>query len=271
VGESEQTMEFLAVNLLQAGYPDQVVLREIRFELQAGQFLAVCGRNGSGKSTLLRALLKLLPHLKGKIYLAGRDVFQLKAREIAALTAYVPQVTEPVFDFSVEEMVSMARYFHQPIFFTRLSEADHEAVREALFLTETDHLRHKSFNHLSSGEKQRVLIARALAQDSPLILLDEPSSHLDLNFQLQVYQLLRRLQKEKGKTILVTEHNLNLCLPYCDRLMFLKNGKIVASGQPLEVVNKRVLQEVFDLEVELRENSSTGLPEISLIHHRERD
>ncbi|MBC7363776.1 MAG: ABC transporter ATP-binding protein [Candidatus Aminicenantes bacterium] len=264
-------MELLSVNLLEAGYPKQVVLREIRFKLEAGKFLAVCGRNGSGKSTLLRALLKLLPHLKGKIYLDSRDISQMKAREIAAITAYVPQVTEPVFNFSVEEIVSMARYFRQQIYFPRLSETDRKAVEEALILTETQNLKHKSFNHLSSGEKQRVLIARALAQDSPLILLDEPSSHLDLNFQLQVYQLLKRLQKEKGKTILVTEHNLNLCLPYCDRLIFLKNGKIMASGQPPEVVNRRILQEVFDLEVELRENSSTGLPEISLIHRREAD
>jgi len=268
-GESE--MNLLSVSLLEAGYSGQVVLREVEFELPAGQFLAICGRNGSGKSTLLRALLKLLPQVKGKIYLGGKNIFQLTAREIASLSAYVPQVTEPVFDFSVEEIVAMARYFHQQMFFTHLSQADRQKVEEALVLTETAGLRLKSFNQLSSGEKQRVLIARALAQDSPLILLDEPSSHLDLNFQLQVYQLLKRLQKEKGKTILVTEHNLNLCLPYCDQIMFLKGGKVVASGQPLKVVSSQLLSEVFDLEVELRQNTSTGLPEISLIHRREAD
>ncbi len=264
-------MNILSVNLAEAGYHGQVVLREIAFELSAGQFLAVCGRNGSGKSTLLRALIKLLPHIKGRIYLAGQDLFRLRNREIAALAAYVPQVTEPAFDFSVEEIVAMARYFRHGAFVTNLSGTDLKAIDEALTLTGTDGLRKKSFNQLSSGEKQRVLIARALAQESPLILLDEPSSHLDLNFQLQVYRLLKNLQKEKNRTILVTEHNLNLCLPYCDHLLFLKNGKIMAAGRPAEVVSSQLLREIFDIEVELRINTSSGLPEISLIHHREKD
>lgn len=257
------------VSLEEAGYTHQAVLREINFELPAGQFLAICGPNGSGKSTLLRALLRLLPHLKGKIFLSEKDIFQLKTQEMARLVAYVPQVTEPVFDYSVEEIVAMARYSHRGTIFTCLSDKDQKAIEDALALSGTIALRHRIFNQLSSGEKQRVLIARALAQDSPLILLDEPSSHLDLNFQLQVYRLLKKLQEERGKTVVVTEHNLNLCLPYCDRLLFLKGGKIVAGGRPLDTINRQLLQEVFDLEVELRENSSTGLPEISLIHRRE--
>lgn len=264
-------MNLISVDLKEAGYPEQVVLHDIKFELPEGQFLAICGRNGSGKSTLLRAIIRLLPHIKGRIYLAGKDLFRLKNREIAALVAYVPQVVEPVFDFSVEEMVAMARYFRNRIFVTSPSGADRRAIDEALLLTGTDGLRHKSFNRLSSGEKQRVLIARALAQESPLILLDEPSSHLDLNFQLQIYRLLKRLQTEKNRTIVVTEHNLNLCLPYCDHLLFLKNGKIMAGGKPTEVVSSQLLREIFDVEVELRTNTSSGLPEISLIHHREKD
>jgi iron complex transport system ATP-binding protein len=121
-------------------------------------------------------------------------------------------------------------------------------------------LRNKSLSQLSGGERQRVLLARALAQETPVLLLDEPSSHLDINFQLQIYHLLRELQLENNKTILVAEHNLNLCLPYCQRLIFLKEGKIEAVGTPREVINREIIRRVFDLEVELRENTSSGLP-----------
>ncbi|MGB9894132.1 MAG: ABC transporter ATP-binding protein, partial [Candidatus Saccharicenans sp.] len=132
--------------------------------------------------------------------------------------------------------------------------------------TEIDLLREKSLNELSGGERQRVLVARALAQDTPLLLLDEPSSHLDLNFQLQIYQLLKHLQLQKGRTILVAEHNLNLVIPYCSTLIFLKEGQMAASGQPSQLLTEKLIKDIFGVEAELRENRSTGLPEISLNH-----
>jgi len=259
-------MSLLEVENLVAGYNHLPVLQDLNLRLETGEFLAICGPNGSGKSTLVRAIQRLVPLVKGKIILGGQDLFHLKTREIARNIAYVPQVSEPIFDFSVEEIVGMARYLYQPHRLKGPSEKDQKAVSEALELTETLGLKNKKLSQLSGGERQRVLIARAVAQDSPVLALDEPSSHLDLNYQLQIYQLLKKLQKEKGKAILVAEHNLNLCLPYCHRLIFLKSGKIEAEGKPEEIINQELIKRVFKVEVELRLNSSTGLPEVSLIH-----
>ncbi|HQH61897.1 MAG TPA: ABC transporter ATP-binding protein [Candidatus Saccharicenans sp.] len=259
-------MKIIEVENLEAGYNRQPVLHGLSFGLDRGEFLAVCGPNGSGKSTLIKALQRLTPLLRGTVRLDGKNLFRLKPREIASRLAYVPQVSEAIFDFTVEETVAMGRYVRQKNRLAGESVEDRQAIEEAMKLTGVTALRNKSLSQLSGGERQRVLLARALAQETPVLLLDEPSSHLDINFQLQIYHLLRRLQLEKNKTILVAEHNLNLCLPYCQRLIFLKEGRIVAAGSPLEIINREIIHQVFDLEVELRENTSSGLPEISFIH-----
>ncbi len=259
-------MKFLSVENLEAGYAGPTVISGISLELEPGEFLAVCGPNGSGKSTLVKAIQKLTPWLRGKITVNGRNLFELGTRQIASLLAYVPQVFEPVFDFSVEETVAMARYYRQPGRLAGFSERDRVAIEEAMKLTEIFELREKKLNELSGGERQRVLIARALAQDTPVLLLDEPSSHLDLNFQLQVYRLLQELQKDRAKAILVAEHNLNLATAYCSGLVFIKDGKIVARGRPHELLEKELIRKTFGVDVEVRTNRSTGLPEISLVH-----
>ncbi|MCR4409664.1 MAG: ABC transporter ATP-binding protein [Candidatus Saccharicenans sp.] len=259
-------MKFLSVENLEAGYGGPPVISGISLELEPGEFLAVCGPNGSGKSTLVKAIQRLTPWLRGKITVHGRNLFELRTRQIASLLAYVPQVFEPVFDFSVEETVAMARYYRQPGRLAGFSERDRAAVEEAMKLTDVFELREKKLNELSGGERQRVLIARALAQDTPVLLLDEPSSHLDLNFQLQVYRLLQELQKDRGKAILVAEHNLNLAAAYCSSLIFIKDGKIIARGRPQELLEKDLIRKTFGVEVEVRTNRSTGLPEISLVH-----
>ncbi|MDI6698198.1 MAG: ABC transporter ATP-binding protein [Candidatus Saccharicenans sp.] len=259
-------MKFLSVEKLEAGYSELPVISDISLEIEPGEFLAVCGPNGSGKSTLVRAVQKLTPFVRGKVILNNRSLFELKPRQVASLLAYVPQVFEPVFAFSVEETVAMARYYRQPGRLAGFTERDRAAVEEAMRLTDVSSLREKKLNELSGGERQRVLIARALAQDTPALLMDEPSSHLDLNFQLQVYWLLKELQKKRGKAILVAEHNLNLAAAYCSNLIFIKNGKIFARGRPEELLEKEIIRQIFGVEVEVRTNRSTGLPEISLVH-----
>ena len=259
-------MEFLRVKNLVAGYNHLPVLQEISLELEGGEFLAICGPNGSGKSTLVKAIQRLIPFIQGEITIQGRDLFELRTREIASKIAYVPQVSEPIFDFSVEEIVTMGRYLHQTRRFQGSGEKDRAVVEGVMQLTEVYSFREKKISQLSGGERQRVLIARALAQDTPCIVLDEPSSHLDLNYQLQIYRLLKKLQQEKGKAIVVAEHNLNLAIPYCHRIIFLKQGRIESSGKPQEIIYREVIPKVFGIEVDIRENFSTGLPEISLIH-----
>jgi len=259
-------MKLLTVENLEAGYDTRPVISGISLGLEPGEFLAVCGPNGSGKSTLIKAIQRLIPMVRGRVLVNGQDLTRLKAREIAAWLAYVPQVFEPVFEFTVEQTVAMARYYRQSSYPRGRSSGEQDPVTEAMRLTGVYELKDKRLNELSGGERQRVLIARALAQDTPVLLLDEPSSHLDLNYQLQVYQLLKKLQKEKSKAILVAEHNLNLAVAYCSDLVFLKEGRAAARGRPLELLKEELIRQIFGVEVELRLNRSTGLPEISLLH-----
>lgn len=258
-------MSILEVKNLCAGYEDGRVIEDISFSLQDGEFLSVLGRNGSGKSTLIKALQRLLKNVSGEVMVDGQDIFSLSPRQVAKKIAYVPQIFDFPFEFSVAETVLMGRYVHQG----RLggsSPRDLKIVEDVMSLTEIAHLQEKKIAHLSGGERQRVFIARALAQDTPFLFLDEPSSHLDINYQVEIYQILHRLQKEKRKTILVTEHNINLAIPYSQRLMFLKNGRVQALGPPQELITRDNIRDVFQAEVDIRDNLHSKLPEISLVH-----
>jgi iron complex transport system ATP-binding protein len=258
-------MPMIETEDLCGGYGDGFVIRDISLAVEPGEFVAFLGRNGSGKSTLLRALQNLLPERGGSVKLGGRDISGLGPRELARELAYVPQLADPVFDFSVEEVVAMGR-FARAKRLAPLSAEDRAAVGAALEAAGLEALRAKPLASLSGGERQRVFIARALAQDAPVLLLDEPSLHLDINFQVEVYGMLKRLQTEKGRTILAAEHNINLAAGYADRLVFLKDGKVEAGGTPRDCLSRDLVRRVFGAEVEIRENASTGLPEISLVH-----
>jgi iron complex transport system ATP-binding protein len=257
-------MNILETAHLSAGYGNDPVIKNISFSLIKGEFVTVLGRNGSGKSTLIKALQGLLRHTSGYVRIDGQEISSLKPRQIAQKISYVPQMSDLSFEFNVEEIISMGRYVHQKKM-EGLSSEDEKIIQDVMELTETLQLRENPLAHLSGGERQRVFIARALAQDAPLLLLDEPSSHLDINYQVEIYSLLQRLQKEKKKTILAAEHNINLVIPYSQRLMFIKEGQIFRQGPPEELITKSNIEEVFRADVDIRENLSSGLPEISLI------
>jgi iron complex transport system ATP-binding protein len=256
-------MAILEVTNLSAGYGNGEVIHNITFSLNRGEFLSILGRNGSGKSTLIKALQGLLKNSTGEVKVNEKNIFSLKSRDVAKKIAYVPQLFTLSFDFNVEEIILMGRYVHQGRF-ARATTDDKTIIEEIMKLTEISHLREKNIAHLSGGERQRVFIARALAQDTPLLFLDEPSSHLDISYQVEIYHILRRLQEEKGKTILAAEHNLNLAIPYSQRVMFLKRGNIHALGSPRELITKQNIKEVFQADVDIREHLHSGLPEISL-------
>lgn len=257
-------MNILEVNNLSAGYENGIVIQDISFSLKKGDFLSILGKNGSGKSTLIKALQGLLKNISGGISVNGEDVLSLSSRQLAKKISYVPQIFSSSFEFSVAETVLMGRYARQSRLRSSSSD-DSRIIEEVMTLTQIAHLREKKVAHLSGGERQRVFIARALAQDTPLLFLDEPSSHLDINYQVEIYQILKRLQEEKGKTILTTEHNINLAIPYSQKIMFLKDGRVYAIGPPDRLVTKKNIQEVFEAAVEIRENIHSKLPEISLI------
>jgi iron complex transport system ATP-binding protein len=260
---TERTMPILEVKNLFAGYENSFVLKDVSFSLEEGEFISILGRNGSGKSTLIKALQGILKNVSGEVRIGSRRLSSLKSRQIARIAAYVPQIYNFYFEFNVEETISMGRYVHQKTL-EGFSSEDHQIIEEVLDLTEISHLKHKKVIHLSGGERQRVFIARALAQNTPLLFLDEPSSHLDISYQVEIYRILKRLQQTKKKTILLTEHNINLAVPYSQRLIFLKEGKVYADGPPERLITRTHIKEVFLADVDIRKNKSSGLPEISL-------
>jgi len=257
-------MAIVEVEDLSAGYGDGFVIHDLDFSLEAGEFVTILGKNGSGKSTLIKTLLGLLKNVAGRAKVAGQDISRLNSRQIAKIVAYVPQIFDATFEFTVQEIIHMGRYAHQGRF-ERPTPEDERTIEEVMRSARVSPLKDKKLAHLSGGERQRVFIARALAQDTPLLFLDEPSSHLDISYQLDVYRLLKRLQEEKGKTILCTEHNINLAIPFSNRIMFLKDGRIHSLGPPRDLITGESIRDVFAAEVDVRENVHSRLPEISLI------
>ncbi|MBP1661199.1 MAG: transporter related protein [Candidatus Aminicenantes bacterium] len=256
-------MNILEVKDLSAGYENGLVLNALSLSLKAGEFVAILGPNGSGKSTLIKAVQNLLDNVRGAVSCGGEDVLRMGDRRRAAKIAYVPQLAEPVFEYTVEEIVFMGRFARQGRL-EKASAEDKGAVTEAMRLTGITDLRGKRLSQLSGGERQRVFIARALAQDTPLLLLDEPSSHLDIAYQVDVYGLLKGLQQDRGKAIIAAEHNINLAAAYAGRLVFLKDGVIAAEGTPGETITVDNIRRIFGADIDIRDNARSGLPEISL-------
>lgn len=256
-------MGILDIKNLSAGYENGFVVHDVSLTIEPGEFVAVLGRNGSGKSTLIKAVQNLLGNVRGEALCGGEDIFRMGPRRVAAKIAYVPQMAEPVFEYAVEEIVLMGRFARQGRF-EKASAGDERAVAEAMRLTEIAGMREKRLSQLSGGERQRVFIARALAQDTPLLLLDEPSSHLDISYQVEIYGILKGLQKDKGKTVVAAEHNINLAAAHAERLVFLKNGAVTAEGTAAETVTTANILTIFGADVDIRRNARSGLPEISL-------
>jgi iron complex transport system ATP-binding protein len=235
----------IRVNNLSFGYTSRkMVLKDISFEAAEGTFLAVAGPNGAGKSTLLNLLGGALKPKSGRITIDSRPVESYSREELAGKVAVVRQEFVPVFGFSVVETVLMARtpYFGSLGF---EDATDRQIVTEALEATETAQFALRPLGSLSGGERQRVFIARALAADSPILLLDEPTSFLDLKHQVGIYDLLKHTQVEKGKTIVAVTHDVNLAAQYCDRILLLGNDCSYSIGESKEVLSAGQIEKVF--------------------------
>ena len=240
---SPRTAPLQACNV-RAGYGDADVLRGISFELQGGEVLGVIGPNGCGKSTLLRALTGLLPLRGGNVTIGGRDAPSLGSRERARLCAVQPQSEAPVFDFDVRRFVLLGRHAHRSLL-GWAGPADMTAAENALVCADLRELADRSVRELSAGEWQRALLARALTQETPVLMLDEPVAHLDPGHRHEVHVLLRDLARNQGKAILCVSHDLNLAAEFSDRLMIIEGGAVRALGTPEEVLSDKNLQEVF--------------------------
>jgi len=235
------------------GYGGTLVLKDINFSIQAGDFVALMGPNGSGKTTLLKTILGIFSPIKGEVRLDGKPILSYKAKDRAKILGYVSQ--EPTFSFplTVEELVSLGRYAYSNRF--KETPEDRKVVEEALRLTDSLSLKDKRFTSLSGGERQKVLIARVLAQTSHLLLMDEPTSHLDIYFQLQILETLKRICQEKKLTIVAVMHDLNLISLFADKALVLKSGELIAFGKVEDVVNEKTLKETFGVNVLVRKET----------------
>ena len=228
-------------------YDGSVVLTNISFAIAAGELVALLGPNGSGKTTLLRILLGLLAPASGKVTLHGQPLSTFEPKARAKTIAYVSQQPKLSFPLTVRELVALGRYPHSGR--GKDSPADALAIAQALEHTAAEHLSDRQFNTLSGGEKQKVLIARALAQSARIILLDEPTLHLDLYYQLQILSGLKRLCVAEGVTVITVLHDVNLASVFADKALLLSGGELRAFGPVADVINERSIKELLDVDM----------------------
>jgi iron complex transport system ATP-binding protein len=259
----------LSVENLSFHYPDVPVLRDITFDLPSGDFLSLLGPNGSGKSTLLRLLDRILLPQSGTITLDGRPLNEFSRRELARRIAYVPQDTLWVFPYTVLEVVLMGRspYVGRSGF---ENEQDLEIARDMMRLTDISHLADKLITGISGGERQRVLIARALSQQPRILLLDEPNAHLDISHQIEIFQILREQNEQRNLTIVSVSHDLNLAAAFSRRTLLLadtgnEGASVFAIGQPKDVLTRANIEQVYQTPVLVDQLPDSSAMRISLL------
>ncbi len=234
---------------LEVGYQDQIIVKGVNISVPANQITALIGPNGCGKSTLLKSVARLLDPVRGAILLDNTDISQIKAKQFARTLSLLPQTQTPPEGLTVREVISYGRSPYTG-FWGQLAQSDWDRVEEAMRVTGVEELAGKKITALSGGQCQRVWLALTLAQDGDIILLDEPTTYLDLNHQVELMKLLHRL-KQEGKTIITVLHDINQACRYCDHLIVMKAGKVVTTGQPGEVMTKEMLKTVFSLDAEI--------------------
>lgn len=249
----------LAAREVSLGYGDRVVVEGLSVELPEGEVTMIVGANACGKSTLLRGLARLLKPSNGAVLLDGADIHSLPAKQVATQLGLLPQSPIAPDGITVSELVGRGRYPHQG-WFRRWSTEDDEAVEEALRATQTLELAERGVDELSGGQRQRVWIAMALAQQTPLLLLDEPTTYLDLAHQVEVLDLVTELNRSNGTTVAIVLHELNMATRYGDHLIAMKQGRIVAQGAPSDIVTEELVREVFGLEAIVACDPVSGAP-----------
>jgi iron complex transport system ATP-binding protein len=238
-----------------AGAP--LVVDGVTIRLADGALAGILGPNGSGKTTLLRLLSGTRRPTSGRVLLGDRPLDSLSRREAAREIAVVPQETELAFEYRAMEIVLMGRHPHLGAF-TLEGPGDMRIALDALAATGTSHLADRLFHELSGGEKQRIVIAAALAQSANLLLLDEPTASLDLGYQLEISALLQRLNRDRGVTMAISTHDLNLAASICRELILIRDGRVLASGATSDVLTPKNVQRLYDVEADVRMNPETG-------------
>ncbi len=239
-------MEIIDVRDLSFRYNSKTILNNINFGLDRDQIVGILGPNGAGKSTIIKILGGILEY-EGSIKVVDRELRSFKRKELAKIIAVVPQNFEPGFDFKVRDLVMMGRTPYLKMFESMSSE-DFNIVEDTMKLTDIVHIKDKSIREISGGERQRVIIAMAIAQDPKILLLDEPNANLDLKYQISIFELLKHLVKTKHISIIVAMHDVNLAVKYCNKIMLLNKGEIVQFDIPEKVITEDNIKKVYEID-----------------------
>lgn len=241
----------MSVRVRDLSYPRGEFLLHIdALQFESGRLTSIVGPNGAGKTTLLKCLAGLFPVAKNHIFIEDRDIAGLREAERARLIGYVPQEHNPVFNYSVLDFVLMGRAAYLPLFSLPSAE-DERMAEESLAFVGLESFASRPYFDLSSGERRLILIARSLAQRAKILLLDEPTSFLDPKHEMEILELSRKLAVERGQTVLLTLHNLDMAVKYSDSLVFMKGGGVFASGRPQDVLSDSLLESVYDVRMRI--------------------
>jgi iron complex transport system ATP-binding protein len=254
----------LKIDNVSGGYLTDMIVKDMSIDVSKGDFLGLIGPNGSGKTTLLRLATRILRPSQGSISFNQQDIYQMPLKEFCRNVAFVSQDIGSNFSFSVMDIVLMGRIPH----LKRLqfeTKQDIKITQEALKETDCFYLKDKMIDELSAGERQRVIIARALAQEPELLFLDEPTSHLDIGHQIKILDLLKKLNRDKNLTIVMVQHDLNLASGYCNRIALISEGRIFKHGAPEAVLTYENIESVYKTVVLVNENPVTKKPSIVLV------
>lgn len=249
----------LQIESIRVGYEDKTIVHDLSLQIPDGKITTIIGSNGCGKSTLLKAITRILKHESGQVILDGQNISEMNTKALAKELAILPQSPESAHGLTVEELVSYGRFPYQKGF-GNLSQKDKDVIDWALKVTKTDAYRTQTVDALSGGQRQRVWIAMALAQETDIIFLDEPTTYLDMAHQLEVLELLRELNEKEGRTIVMVLHDLNQAARFSDYIVALSQGELVKFGTAEEVVVPEVLQEVFHIDAVIGKDPRTNKP-----------
>lgn len=249
----------LRADRVRLGYRGRTISEELSVDIPDGEFTVIIGPNACGKSTLLRALARLLTPESGAVLLDGKQIGSYPAKEVARRIGLLPQTSTAPDGIRVADLVARGRFPHQSLL-RQWSRADADAVAAALAATGVTELSARLVDELSGGQRQRVWIAMVLAQETPIILLDEPTTYLDIAHQIQLLELCRTLQRDSGRTVVAVLHDLNHAFRYADHLVAMRDGRVVAAGPPREIVTAALVEEVFALASRVIEDPETGAP-----------
>lgn len=250
-------MDSIKVENLSIAYEERLIVKELDIKIPKGKITTIIGANGCGKSTLLKAIGSILKPMGGTIYLNGEDIHKLTTKEIAKKMAILPQSPQAPSGLTVGELVSYGRFPHQKGF-GKLKREDKEIIQWALEVTKILEFETTVVDKLSGGQRRRVWIAMALAQGTDLILLDEPTTYLDLSYQLEVLELLYNLNRNQNKTIVMVLHDLNLASRFADYMIAIRSGEIISDGSPETVMTPEILKEVFNIDAQIMRDPRKG-------------